>query len=99
MVVKVLDAFGNLAQSEAYKLEASISGGGLFVPENTASVSKNIIEGYTSFDVTNSQSADMNVSFRISRPGTSLSSDPLRLRSIDFAKISVEIDGKDAIVV
>ena len=39
------------------------------------------------------------MSFRINRPGLSISSDPLRLRSIDFAKISVEIDGKDAIVV
>lgn len=58
---------------------------------------KNIIDGYTSFDVTNTSPSDaMNLSFRIDR--VNISSSTVVLHSIDFAKIQVEVDNKDHIV-
>lgn len=58
---------------------------------------KNITDGYTSFTVTNaSVSAGMNLSFRIDR--VNIASNTITLRSIDYAKVQVEVDNKDQIV-
>lgn len=94
----MLDAFGNLARSEAYKLEGTISGGGVFAPEEKSSVSKNMIDGYTTFQIANKEAREMDVSFQVVRSSGTVTSVPLKLRSIDFAKISVEIEGRDTIV-
>ena len=57
-----------------------------------------MIEGYTSFEITNpGTSDDMNLSFRIDR--ANIASDAITLRSIDFAKIALEVTDKDNIVV
>lgn len=101
VLVRILDAFGNLAQGEVYKLSGSVSGGAGFIEdgkEPSSTISKNIVEGYASFDVTNMRTSDaMNLSFRIDR--ANISSDSVRLRSIDFAKISVEVEDREHMVV
>lgn len=102
VLVRILDTFGNLAQGEVYKLTGSISGGAGFIDaaskEPTSTLSKNVIEGYTSFDVTNAKTSDdMQLSFRIDR--VNVSSDVTTLRSIDFAKISIDVADKDHMVV
>lgn len=102
ILVRILDAFGNLAQGEVYKLTGSISGGADFVGTQEKKLgsteSKNVIQGYASFEITNANPSDaMELSFRIDR--ANIASSPLSLRSIDFAKVSLEVDARDSIVV
>lgn len=64
----------------------------------TTTTSTNIIQGYTSFDITDAQTSDdIKLSFRIDR--ANVASDTLTLRSIDFAKMSVDVADKDNIIV
>ena len=66
--------------------------------EPTSTISTNVIQGYTSFDITDAQTSDdIKLSFRIDR--ANIASDTLTLRSIDFAKMSVEVADKDNIIV
>lgn len=102
VLVKILDALGNIAKGTAYTLSASISGGANFLDsdgkETGTTTSKTVMEGYTSFDVTNANVSDsMNLTFRID--SANIASEPLYLQSIDSAKISVEVEDKDTIVV
>ena len=102
ILVRLLDAFGNYANGNIYKLSASASGGGVFLDEDGkelgGSTTKSIVEGYTSFDLTSHSVSDsINLKFSIDEP--KLESSIVSLRSIDFAKISTQIEGKDSIVV
>ena len=66
--------------------------------EPTSTISTNIIQGYASFDITNSRASDdIELSFRIDR--ANVASDTIILRSIDFAKMSVEVADQDNIIV
>lgn len=85
-----------------YKLSGSVSGGADFVDSDGkklgSTTSRNIIDGYASFDITNTKTSDdMDLSFRIDK--ANVSSDSLRLRSIDFAKVSIDVADRDHIVV
>lgn len=62
-----------------------------------STLSKDIVEGYASFDIANDKASDdMKLSFRIDK--VNLSSETIILRSIDYAKISVDVADRDNIV-
>ena len=101
ILVKLLDAFGNYANGRVYKLSGSISGGGSFVnadKEGSTTIAKNIVEGMTSFEVTSTQSNDaIRVQFHLDSPN--LDAPSISLRSVDYAKIAIDVDGRNTIVV
>lgn len=100
VLVRILDEFGNLARGEVHKLNGAIVHAG-FVDDNgqtSPAVSKNIIEGYTSFDITAPNKSDA-ISLKFSLDKTTVSSEVVTLRAVDFAKVSVEVKKPENIIV
>lgn len=71
VLVKVLDRFGNYANTEVLSIGASVFGGGVLLDADGREVgdtlTKNIIEGYTSFDLT-SHGVHDTIQFKIRIP-------------------------------
>lgn len=101
VLVKVLDTFGNYANAEVLPITASISGGGVLLDDDGREVgntfSKNIMEGYTSFNLT-SHRANESIQLKIRIANKNLESPLLTLRSIESARISVDVEDRDHIV-
>lgn len=97
ILVRAIDRFGNVAKGNLLKLDATISGGGYFLTNKDTKLTQATVDGFSAFDLTSNNGGE-NESIKISLKGTELTT-TLAIASVDNARMSIEVDDKDHIIV
>lgn len=96
IVVRVVDKFGNLVQGDLVNLTGKLSGGGYFDENKSDTLTRSIVDGYTSFDVSSNNGGE-NINLSISTSNGSLKQDT-SLKTIEYAKVVSEVSDAENIV-
>ncbi|MDD2745687.1 MAG: VCBS repeat-containing protein, partial [Candidatus Gracilibacteria bacterium] len=100
ILVRAMDAFGNITKGDLLQIKGTVTGGGYFTDNNANELTKNTVEGYLGFEISandGNQTQTLNFSTTDST-GNTINSTPLTIKSIDYAKIRVNIPGRSTIV-
>jgi hypothetical protein len=92
ILVRAVDAFGNIARGNILKFNAKISGGGYFVQNSDTKLEKSTVEWVTSFDVSsNSGGQTLTLSIEVDDGSGKKLSTSLSTESVDRAKIALSV--------
>ena len=99
ILVRAVDAFGNIARGNILKFQGKISGGGYFTANSDSKIEKTTVEGTTSLEVSsNSGGQTHRITIELENGAGRKLSTELSLESIDAAKIRVSIDDRPNII-
>lgn len=96
VLVRAIDQFNNIAKGNFLKFNATVSGGAYFIESSDTKQSKTSVDGFSSFDLTSNNGGETET-VKITIEGSNLEK-TITLKSVETAKIQVEVADRDTIV-
>ncbi|MBP8016521.1 VCBS repeat-containing protein, partial [Candidatus Gracilibacteria bacterium] len=97
-LVELIDNYGNKTKGDLYNIKGEItSGPGIFSRNNLKENSISTLEGFSYFTIKANEVGNISLKFSVSNP--SIESQIFTVQSLDSAKIKIDIENKDNIIV